>query len=106
MYDPAIYASKFANDGTVLRDPARPLPRYNPLRAIKNFRLLIKNKEEQIKKLQAEINEHQKQLGQLDQEIQQAVDTIESTKGDFFASYQHLVTQIQADITKMKKYLK
>ncbi len=46
MYDPAIYASKFANDGTVLRDPARPLPRYNPLRAIKNFRLLIKDKED------------------------------------------------------------
>jgi ubiquinone biosynthesis protein COQ4 len=36
----------FAADGTVLRDPARPEPRYRPLRAWKNFRLLIQNKED------------------------------------------------------------
>lgn len=46
MYDPAQYASKFAKDGTVLRDPTRPAPHYRPLRAIKNFRLLIKDKED------------------------------------------------------------
>jgi ubiquinone biosynthesis protein COQ4 len=36
----------FAADGTVLRDPARVPPRYRPLRAWKNFRLLIQDKED------------------------------------------------------------
>jgi ubiquinone biosynthesis protein COQ4 len=40
------YSQMFAADGTVLRDPARPEPRYRPLRAWKNFRLLIKDKED------------------------------------------------------------
>jgi ubiquinone biosynthesis protein COQ4 len=40
------YSQKFAADGTVLRDPARTPPRYRPLRAWKNFRLLIKDKED------------------------------------------------------------
>lgn len=66
----------------------------------------IEAKEKQIQQLQAEIKQHQTQLGQLDTEIQKAVDSIESTKGDFFASYQHLTKQIQADVEKMKKHLK
>ncbi|AWW74641.1 hypothetical protein CD351_09425 [Erythrobacter sp. KY5] len=36
----------FASDGTVLRDPNRPEPRYSLPRAIKNFRLLMKDKED------------------------------------------------------------
>ncbi len=36
----------FAADGTVLRHPDRPLPRYSRRRAWKNFRLLIKDKED------------------------------------------------------------
>lgn len=40
------YSQMFATDGTVLRDPARPQPRYSPMRALKNFRLLIKDKED------------------------------------------------------------
>ncbi|MBI1403777.1 MAG: hypothetical protein GC147_11255 [Porphyrobacter sp.] len=36
----------FAADGTVLRHPERPVPRYRPLRAWKNFRLLIQDKED------------------------------------------------------------
>lgn len=66
----------------------------------------IKAKEEQIKKLQAEIKAHQEKLSSLDQEIQKAVDSIEGTKGDFFASYQNLTKQIEADVDKMKQYLK
>lgn len=66
----------------------------------------IKEKEAQIKKLQAEIQEHQQKLGKLDGEIKQADLSIANTKNDFFASYQHLVKQIQADITKMQEYLK
>ncbi|ODT00156.1 MAG: hypothetical protein ABS49_06240 [Erythrobacter sp. SCN 62-14] len=36
----------FATDGTVLRHPERPEPRYRPLRAIKSFQALIKDKED------------------------------------------------------------
>jgi ubiquinone biosynthesis protein COQ4 len=35
-----------AADGTVLRDPARPHPRYRPLKAFHHFRELIKDKED------------------------------------------------------------
>lgn len=40
------YSQMFAPDGTVLRDPGRPQPRYSLTRAIKNFRLLLKDKED------------------------------------------------------------
>jgi len=40
------HSRKFAADGTILRHPDRPQPRYRPLRAWKNFRLLIKDKED------------------------------------------------------------
>ena len=40
------YTAKFASDGTVLRHPDRPAPRYSLPRAIKNFRILIKDKED------------------------------------------------------------
>jgi ubiquinone biosynthesis protein COQ4 len=39
------YTQKFAADGTVLLHPERPPARYRPLRAINNFRNLIKDKE-------------------------------------------------------------
>ncbi|MEM7700912.1 MAG: Coq4 family protein [Pseudomonadota bacterium] len=40
------YTAITASDGTVLRHPNRPAPRYNPMRAWKNFRLLMKDKED------------------------------------------------------------
>ncbi|WP_298466223.1 Coq4 family protein [uncultured Erythrobacter sp.] len=40
------YSQLFAEDGTILRHPDRPKPRYSPTRAIKNFRLLMKDKED------------------------------------------------------------
>jgi len=46
MTDTAAYAQIFASDGTVLRHPERPEPRYSLPRAIKNFRLLMKDKED------------------------------------------------------------
>ena len=66
----------------------------------------IQDKEAEIKKLQAEILEHQQNLGKLDGDIKQADLSIANTKNDFFASYQNLVKQIQEDITKMQEYLK
>ncbi|MEM6586155.1 MAG: hypothetical protein AAF692_10410, partial [Pseudomonadota bacterium] len=40
------YSAITASDGTVLRHPERPQPIYSPLRAWKNFRLLMKDKED------------------------------------------------------------
>lgn len=40
------YSALHAQDGTVLRHPDRPAPRYSLPRAIKNFRLLMKDKED------------------------------------------------------------
>ena len=42
----APYSDQFADDGTVLRHPDRTPPRYSLPRAIKNFRLLMKDKED------------------------------------------------------------
>ncbi len=40
------YSNMFAADGTVLRHPDRPEPRYRPLRAVRSFQALIKDKED------------------------------------------------------------
>jgi ubiquinone biosynthesis protein COQ4 len=40
------YSQMFAADGTVLRHPERPEPRYRPIRAVRNFQALIKDKED------------------------------------------------------------
>lgn len=40
------YSQLFAADGTVLRHPDRPTPRYRPLRAVRSFQTLIKDKED------------------------------------------------------------
>ena len=40
------YSAIAASDGTVLRHPDRPAPIYSPRRAWKNFRLLMKDKED------------------------------------------------------------
>lgn len=40
------YANMFAADGTVLRHPDRPEPRYRPLRAVQSFQALMKDKED------------------------------------------------------------
>ena len=65
----------------------------------------IKEKEEMIKKLNAEIEAHRKQAEQLQQELQGAAQKMETTKNDFVASYNVLVSQIQLDIDNMKKFL-
>lgn len=40
------YSQMFAADGTVLRHPDRPAPRYRPLRAVRSFQALMKDKED------------------------------------------------------------
>ena len=46
MQNIADYTSQYSADGTVLLDPARPKARYSLPRAIKNFRLLMQDKED------------------------------------------------------------
>ena len=46
MTQAAPYSDIFASDGTVLRHADRPAPRYSLPRAVKNFRLLMKDKED------------------------------------------------------------
>lgn len=44
--DRIAYTRMFAADGTVLLHPERPETKYRPLRAVRNFRKLIKDKED------------------------------------------------------------
>ncbi len=67
---------------------------------------LIQQKAEQIKKLTKEIEAHQKQSKQVENEIQDSTVKIESTKNDFIASFNALVSQIHQDVTNMEAYLK
>ena len=46
MINPSDYSALFAKDGTVVRHADRPTPRYSLPRAIKYFRLLMKDKED------------------------------------------------------------
>lgn len=65
----------------------------------------IAQKQETIKKLTAEIEAHHRQAEQLKKEVEQAAQKVETTKNDFIASYNVLVSQIQQDIDNMKKFL-
>ena len=46
MTNSSDFSQLFAQDGTVLRHPDRPEPRYSLPRAIRNFQLLMKDKED------------------------------------------------------------
>lgn len=65
-----------------------------------------KNKTEQIKKLTQEIEKHQKAIDRIKQEVAKASVKVESTKNDFEASYDLVVSQIAKDIENMKQFLK
>lgn len=73
---------------------------------INNLELAIQQKTEQIKKLTQEIEQHRQEMEKLSAEIKEATSKVETTKNDFIASYNALVTQIQVDVENMKKYLK
>lgn len=45
-YSSTDYSNLSAIDGTLLRHPDRPSPRYRPVRAVRSFQALIKNKED------------------------------------------------------------
>jgi hypothetical protein len=73
---------------------------------IRQMDAAIQQKAEQIKKLTQEIEQHRQQSEKLKLEIGDAMGKVESTKNNFIASYNALVSQIQADVENMKRYLK
>lgn len=67
---------------------------------------LIQSKAEQIKRLTQEIEQHQRKAEQLKKGMKEASAKVQSTKNNFIASYNALVSQISQDIERMRKYLK
>lgn len=67
---------------------------------------IIQQKAGQIKKLTQEIEGHQQQKAKLENEISKATIKVESTKNDFVATLNALVTKIQTDLENIKKHLK
>jgi chromosome segregation ATPase len=65
----------------------------------------IKSKADRIKALTKEIEAHQQKQKTLDSEIKKATTKVESTKNDFIASFNSLVSQIQEDMDNIKQYL-
>jgi hypothetical protein len=78
----------------------------NRQETLNNLEGIIQQKTEQIKKLTAEIDQHRQEMEQIRQELKAASAKVETTKNDFIASYNVLVSQILADVESMKKYLK
>lgn len=73
---------------------------------IKQLDNLIKEKSVQIERLKKEIASHQTKNEQLKKSISSASIKVETTKNNFVASYNLVLSQIQRDIQNMKKYLK
>ena len=71
-----------------------------------HFEQVINNNNAQIKKLTLEIEKHQKAIDRIKQEVAKATVKVESTKNDFEASYNLVVSQIAKDIENMKRFLK
>ena len=73
---------------------------------IKQHDNLIKEKSQQIEQLKKEIADHQAKSEQMKKSISSATVKVETTKNNFVASYNLVISQIQTDIANMKKYLK
>ena len=72
---------------------------------IDNLEAVIKQKAEQIKKLTEEIDQHRQEMIKTKDDIAQSMVKVEQTQGDFSATYNSLIGQIQGDVSNMKKYL-
>ena len=72
---------------------------------VANLKKSIQAKNEQIKKLQAEITETEQELAKIEGKINESLAKVEATKDGFYASYEMVVSQIKSDADKIKKYL-
>ena len=73
---------------------------------IAQFENITKEKSEKIKQLTKEITKHQQQIAELKAKISDSKYKIDKTQNDFKISFDHLKSQFEADIIKMKEYLK
>lgn len=73
---------------------------------IKQMDQLIKAKEAQIQQLNQEIEKAKQKAAQLKEEVNSATQKVETTKNNFIASYNMLVSQIDQDVEKIKQHLK
>jgi uncharacterized protein (DUF3084 family) len=72
---------------------------------IRNLETAIQQKTQQIAELTRQIEEHRQQSEQIRGEINTSTVKIETTKADFDATFASVVTQLQSDVEKIKKYL-
>lgn len=73
---------------------------------VKNLEAAIQQKAEQIKQWTQQIEEHRKRSEQIRTEINESTVKVETTKSDFDATFAAVVGQIQDDLSKIKQYLK
>lgn len=73
---------------------------------IKNLEAAIQQKSEQIAQLTRQIEEHRQKSEQIRQEIADNTLKIESTKSDFDATLAAVAGQIEGDMAKIKEHLK
>lgn len=73
---------------------------------IKNLEAAIQQKTEQIKQLTQQMEEHRQRSEQVRNEISESTVKIETTKADFEATFALVAGQIQDDAAKMQQYLK
>jgi predicted unusual protein kinase regulating ubiquinone biosynthesis (AarF/ABC1/UbiB family) len=73
---------------------------------VKNLEAAVQQKAEQIKQLQQQIEEHRQRSEQIRKEINESTVKIETTKADFDATFTSVVGQISEDVTKIQQYIK
>jgi len=73
---------------------------------VKNLEAAMQQKAEQIQQLSREIEEHRQRSEQIRKEISDSTVKIETTKADFEATFANVTAHIQEDIGKIQQYLK
>lgn len=73
---------------------------------IKNLEAAIQQKGEQIRMLTEQIEQHKQRSEQVRKEINDSTVKIETTKADFDVTFTNVVAQLNDDISKMQQYLK
>jgi len=73
---------------------------------IKQHENLAQEKTKQIEQLKKEIEQHNNKATEMKKNISEATVKVETTKNNFVASYNLVLSQITRDIENMKKYLK
>ncbi|MEI6411184.1 MAG: hypothetical protein WCR52_17480 [Bacteroidota bacterium] len=73
---------------------------------LKNLDAMMQQKAEQIKQLTQQIEEHRKQSETMRSEINESTIKIENTKADFETTFNSVYAQIEQDMGKIQQYLK